>query len=193
MPKLTRIQWIIFALLLAFYGFAVFALTRDYYLRNPARAVAAVPSPHGLPPQPRTWIQDAMEDSDDSIPAALVESNPLLLHQKADELFARKRYGEAIRLYRRVIEIEPEDVDAHNDLGLALHYAGQSQAGLEVLEAGVAAAPEFQRIWLTLGFVRAQSGDEAGAREALGRARDLDPDNGLGQEATRILERLQSE
>ena len=190
MPKLTPTQWIIFALLLAFYGFAVFALTRDYYLRNPAPAVAAAPSPHGLPPQPRTWIQDAMESGDGGIPASLAESNPLLLQQKADELFARKRYEEAIPLYRRVIEIDPKDPDAHNDLGLALHYVGQSLAGLEVLRAGVAADPEFQRIWLTLGFVSAQSDDEAGAREALQRARDLNPDNNIGQEAARILRRL---
>ena len=64
---------------------------------------------------------------------------------------------------------------------------------MEVLRAGAVADPEFQRIWLTLGFVSAQSGDAAGAREALQRARDLDPDNGIGQEATRLLGRLDGE
>ena len=38
MPKLSPIQWIIVALFLGFYGFAVFALTRDHYLRNPPAA-----------------------------------------------------------------------------------------------------------------------------------------------------------
>lgn len=193
MPKLTRIQWLIFAVFLAFYGFAVFALTRDHYLRMPRPAVAAAsaaPSPHGLPKSqqlPRTWIQDAMQPGFGTVPASVTETNPVLLNQNADELFARKRYAEAIPLYRRAIELDPEELDAYNDLGLALHYGGQTQAGLEILRAGTEKDPEFQRIWLTLGFVSAQSGDAAGAGEALQKALGLDPDNGIGQEAKRLM------
>jgi tetratricopeptide (TPR) repeat protein len=192
MPTLSPIQWVVFALFLAFYGFAVFALTRDHYLRNPTPSLAsepAVQSPHGLPasqrPQ-RTWIQGAMQPGGGGVPAAVAETNPVLLNRKADELFAQRRYGEAIPLYRRVIELAPEDLDAYNDLGLAFHYSGQSRASLDALRAGTAKDPEFQRIWLTLGFVSSQSGDAAGAQEALEKARDLDPDNGIGQEAKRM-------
>jgi tetratricopeptide (TPR) repeat protein len=192
MPQLSPIQWLIFVVFLAFYGFAVFAVTRDHYLRNPAPAVASAPaakSPHGLPnaQQPRTWIQEAMQSGGGAVPAAVTESNPVLLNQSADELFAQKRYAEAIPLYRRIIELDPESPDAYNDLGLALHYTGQSQDGLQALRTGTEKDPEFQRVWLTLGFVSAQSGDPAVARTALEKARDLDPDNGVGQEAARLL------
>lgn len=197
MPKLTPIQWLISAVFLAFYGFAVFAVTRDHYLRSPAPAVAAAAaqSPHGLASaqQPRTWIQDAMQPGADTVPAPVTETNPVLLNQNADELFAQKRYAEAIPLYRRAIELDPDDLDAYNDLGLALHYGGQTQAGLETLRAGTDKDPAFQRIWLTLGFVSAQSGDPAVAREALQKALDMDPDNGIGQEATRMLGLLNGE
>ena len=37
MPKLSPLQWLLLAVFLAFYGFAVFALTRDYYIRHPVR------------------------------------------------------------------------------------------------------------------------------------------------------------
>lgn len=194
MPKLSPIQWIIFALFLAFYGFAVFALTRDHYLRKPSPLAAASPasqSPHGLPPetrqQPRTWIQDAMQPSANADPTSTIETNPVLLDKNADDLFAQKRFAEAIPLYRRIIELDPEDVDAHNDLGLALHYSGQSRQGLELLRAGTVKDPDFQRIWLTLGFVSAQVGDAANAKPALEKARNLDPHNSIGQEATRLL------
>lgn len=197
MPQLSPIQWLIVAVFLAFYGFAVFALTRDHYLRRPALAtVPANPSPHGLPTtrqQPRTWIQGAMQPGESGVPVSVTESNPALLNQNADELFAQKRYSAAIPLYRRVIELDPEDLDAYNDLGLALHYSGRSQAGLETLQEGAAKDPEFQRIWLTLGFVSAQAGDPAAAQPALEKARDLDPDNGIGQEATRMLSLLKGE
>jgi len=189
MPKLSPIQWIVFILFLAFYGFAVFALTRDYCLRNPAAIVATARSPHTLPEtqQRRTWIQDAMQPGEAVIPPAVTESNPILLQQKADELFAGRRYEEAIPLYRRLIELDPQDPDSYNDLGLALHYSGRSRAGLEVLRTGTARNPGFQRIWLSLGFVSEQSGGEAEAAEALQKARDLNPDNNVGQEATRLL------
>jgi tetratricopeptide (TPR) repeat protein len=199
MPKLTPVQWLVFALFLAFYGFAVFALTRDHYLRNPVTtetAASAARSPHGLSEsqrQPRTWIQDAMQPGTGVVPGAVTEKNPLLLQQQADELFAQRRYGEAIPLYRRVIELDPEDLDAFNDLGLALHYSGQAQAAVRTLQAGAAKDPDFQRVWLSLGFVSAQVGDSAGAQQALSKARDLDPDNSVGQEAARILGLLRND
>ena len=128
-----------------------------------------------------------MEPGAGMVSASVTETNPVLLNQNADELFAQKRYAEAIPLYRRAIELDPEGLDAYNDLGLALHYGGQTQAGLEILRVGTDKDPGFQRIWLTLGFVSAQSGDAAGAGEALQKALDLDPDNGIGQEAKRLM------
>jgi tetratricopeptide (TPR) repeat protein len=193
MPKLSPIQWLVFAAFLAFYGFAVFAITRDYYLRSPPRTASAPPPPHGLPrsDQP-TWIQREMQAGSLS-PVAPTSVDPLELNQRADELFAQKRYAEAIAFYRRVIEVDPADAEAHNDLGLALHYTGASSEALEVLREGTRKDPAFQRVWLTLGFVSANSGDRAAAREALEKARSLDPGSGVGQEAERLLGLLDGE
>jgi tetratricopeptide (TPR) repeat protein len=192
MPKLSPLQWAIAAIFLAFYGFAVFAVTRDYYLRNPLRPVVSsateMQAPHAMPPvAQRTWIQNAIQGGDSSIPAAITESNPVLLRQKADDLFGQQRYGEAIPLYRRVLELDSTSLDAYNDLGLSLYYAGQLQAALDVLREGTAKDPSFQRIWLTLGFVSFQGGDKSAAKTALEKARSLGPDNDIGREAERML------
>lgn len=195
MPKLSPLHWLILAVFLAFYGFAVFALTRDYYVRHPIR-----------PPMAQAPVQDSTSgnphadsriggpaaglsglDLANLVPQSIEDSSPELLGERADRLLAERRYREAIPLYRRVLELEPEDVETHNDLGLALHYAGDSPAALEVLRAGAAGAPEFQRIWLTLGFVSLQVDDPASARVALTRARDLGPNNTIGEEAVRLL------
>lgn len=192
MPRLTSLQWFLFAILMLFYGFAVFALTRDYYLRHPPRPVAAAPgSGPGAASNaaPSTFIQ--REVSGKVAPAVpLTSKDKAQLNDAGDQLFGQRRYQEAIRYYRRVLELDPADTDASNDLGLALHYSGQSAAALEILRAGAERAPDFQRIWLTLGFVSAGSGDPAGARAALEKARALGPDNAIGQEAQRQLDRL---
>jgi Flp pilus assembly protein TadD len=164
MPKLTPLQWLIAALLLAFYGFVVFALTRDYYVRHPLRpAVGAAPPAAAAP---------------------AVVRNP---GERADALFSEGRYAEAIPLYRQVLAADALDWESWNDLGLATHLSGDTAQAIEILRAASAQAPEFQRLWLTLGFVNLQAGDLPAAREALGRARDLDPAGPIGQEASRLL------
>lgn len=194
MPRLTPLQWLLFAAFLAFYGFAVFALTRDYYLRYPSRPLTSAVSGSQAGPgtagaTPPTFIQ--REAGGMGAPAVpLTSQDPAQLNDAGDRLFGQKRYAEAIPYYRRALELDPADADASNDLGLALHYSGQSAAALETLRAGAERAPDFQRIWLTLGFVSAGANDQAGARAALEKARALGPDNAIGQEAKRQLDRL---
>jgi tetratricopeptide (TPR) repeat protein len=193
MPKLSPLQWLLLVVFLAFYGFAVFAVTRDYYLRHPARPMAAdvsgqgaaQPDPHAAVPKVATGLSGL--DLGNAIPRSIEETNPKLLRERADRLFAEGRYQEAIPLYRWVLELAPDNAETYNDLGLALHYAGDSAGALEVLRNGVAGAPNFQRIWLSLGFVSLQVQDLDAARVALAHARDLGPENDVGKEAIRLL------
>jgi Flp pilus assembly protein TadD len=188
MPRLSPLQWLLFAVFLFFYGFTVFAVTRDYYIRHLARpTVASAPaSPHGLPPQ------STPRPAATAIPQSITETNPDLLAQQADALFVQRSYAEAVPVYRRLLEIRPDDVEAHNDLGLALHYTGDADAALTQLRAGAAKDATHQRIWLTLGFVSLQAGNSDEARTALEHARDLGADTGIGQEATRLLELVET-
>jgi tetratricopeptide (TPR) repeat protein len=191
MPRLTPLQWLLVAAFLGFYGFAVFALTRDYYMRHPPRFAgppAASQAPHALPGQAGRTFAEREVLAGSAAPAQRPTGNdPQQLNRAGDELFGQRRYDEAIPYYRRALELEPDDPDASNDLGLALHYTGQSAEAVRVLRAGAERSPDFQRIWLTLGFVSANAGDEAAARESLEKARALDPENGIGREAARLL------
>ena len=192
MPKLSPLQWALFVMLFAFYGFTVFALTRDYYVRNPPRP-AAVPAPTGQATHGQsrsaapTWMQRQMQGGADTAAAVVTGDDPVLLNEQGDNLFVQKRYAEAIPYYRRVLELDPDDSDAHNDLGLALHYTGQSRQAIEILTRGTEKDPSFQRIWLSLGFVSANAGEGAGARTALETARSLDPQSPIAREAERLL------
>ena len=190
MPKLTPLQWLIHAIVVAFFGFAVFALTRDYYIRHPVRPpVAETGSPHAG----ATQGQPSALGATSAIPAAITETDPALLGQQADSLLGAGRFAEAVPVYRRVLELTPNDIETQNDLGLALHYAGDTQGALAVLRKGAEAGPSFQRIWLTLGFVSLAAGDNPSAQEALKHARDLGADNPVGKEATRLLAGAQGE
>jgi Flp pilus assembly protein TadD len=198
-PKLTLLQWLIVLVLLFFYGFAVFAVTRDYYLRHPTLPAAAQTPPHAaadtaaLGQRMRAAFAGADSDADSAAPATLDNADPAALSQAADRLFAARRFADAIPLYRRILELRPDDVDAQNDLGLALQYSGDTAAALDVLRAAAAAVPGQQRIQLTLGFVALQAGDTETARQALARARKLAPQTDVGREAARLLDLLEQQ
>jgi tetratricopeptide (TPR) repeat protein len=199
-PKLTPLQWIVFILGLFFYGFAVFAVTRDYYIRNPPRPVRAPLGQQGeqqgaqqggtMDMQAlRQSMRDALAGDAGAVPAEalLGSADKALLAREADRLFAARRFQAAVPLYRRILELDPGAIDARNDLGLALHYAGDTATGLATLREGAAAAPRTQRIQLSLGFVALQAGAVDTARGALERARELDPASDIGREAARLL------
>ncbi len=163
MPKLSPLHWVAFVFLFVFYGFAVFALTRDYDLRHPV-----------ADPQSKQCVTDSPEQ----------------LHQRADQFFAEQRYAEAVQVYQRLLEIDPQDAEVDNDLGLALLYTGDKPGAITHLQTAVAQAPNLQRLWLSLGFVHLQSGNLAESRAALEHARDLDPNSAIGKEAVRLLDVL---
>jgi tetratricopeptide (TPR) repeat protein len=191
MPKLPPLQWLIVGLFQVFYGFAVFALTRDYYQRRPGPATpVAATNPHVDTSRAATSPVLDRFGSGSAIPESVVQRDPVLLAQLGDERLRAGRYPEAIGVYRRVLQLKPDDVDTFNDLGLALYYSGDSAQALTVLQQGTQVNPAFQRIWLTLGFVRMKSGDAAGSATALQRAVELGADNRVGQEAQRMLDSL---
>lgn len=174
MLKMSPLHWLVLILFLLFYGFAVFAVTRDYYLRHPAQASAS------------GTISSAAPDSS-AVQEIATETDLDRLHQRADEYFVQQRFPDAATVYRRILELTPDDAEAHNDLGLALHQAGDISGAIEHLKAAIAKGPEQQRPWLSLGFVSLQAGNQADARDALTKARDLNPTSDIGKEAERLL------
>ncbi len=181
--KPTLRQALLGVAFLIVYGAVVFAATRAYYLEQaaaPRPPVATAPAPGSA--QPITIPQPR--------PPVTLSDDPAVLADQADELLTQKRFGEAIQAYRKLLERAPDDVDTYNDLGLALHYAGRSGEALQVLEAGTAKDADFQRIWLTLGFVRLQLGQVESARAAFETCMEIAPQSPIASEARRFLDRI---
>jgi Flp pilus assembly protein TadD len=117
-------------------------------------------------------------------------SDPQSLAHLGDDYFESSNYEQAIEIYKKVLEDNPSDIDTFNDLGLAYHYTGNSELAEETLIKGVEIAPEFQRIWLSLGYVLKSAGKDDESRSALQKTVDMDPDSDVGQEAIRMLGQL---
>jgi len=66
----------------------------------------------------------------------------------------------------------------------------QAEESLRTLNDGVAADPQHQRIWLTLGYVNSQLGNTELARSALENAVQLGNDESIRESARRMLAEL---
>lgn len=111
----------------------------------------------------------------------------------ADSYFGLRRFNEAIDYYKQALDVNPDDVDSYNDLGLSYHYLGNSNAGLKYIDLGIKAKPFYQRIWLTKGFILAYGvGDLEKAREAWEKTEGLDPESQIGKAANDFLAQFEA-
>lgn len=182
--------WISMVVFQGIFGFAVFAVTRDYYQQD-APVVRAHPGT--ISPSASSWQGINESDISRLAPDVLGASNsrdPATISRQADEFFAQRQYDQAATGYMRLLEFDPQNVEVHNNLGLTLHYLGRSDEALRYLNDGAALDASNQRIWLTLGYVNSQVGNVEPARSALGKAAEIGGNESIRQSAIRMLDEL---
>lgn len=182
--------WTLLALFQVVFGFAVFAVTRDYY----ANDTAAVQTQTSSTVRPALVWPDSAPAADTAAQSTLTLvdpgfSDPVELSRQANVYFANEQYDRAAEMYERLLVFDPGNVDTYNNLGLTLHYLNRSTEALGKLNDGIAVNPEHQRIWLTLGFINSQLGNTEQARAALTRAQ-VGTDTTIRESAAQMLEAL---
>ena len=183
--------WTLLALFQVFFGLAVFAFTREYYLEDaktmPGHQQLANPSAPG-------WSRGltATDISRLSSPG-LVEpapSDPAEIYRRAEEYFVNKQYAQAAPLYEQLLAYSPNDGEIYNNLGLTLFYLGRPDDALRWLNEGVSKDAGHQRIWLTLGYVNSQLGNTEQARSALAQATQVGGNASIREAAEKMLAEL---
>ena len=187
--------WTLLVIFQVFFGLVVFAFTREYYKPGP-QPVAGHPQ-MGNPSNPSTtgWSRgmtatDISRLSSPGLVETMPSSDPAEIYSRAEEFFANRQYPQAAELYERLLTFSPDDAEIHNNLGLTLFYMGRADDALQTLNEGVAANPEHQRIWLTLGYVNSQLGNTDAARKALTRATETGGNASIREAAMEMLAEL---
>jgi tetratricopeptide (TPR) repeat protein len=194
-------KWILIAIFIIVSGIVIAALISRYYrTEKPSEAVSkrspAVGPVTDLPPT-RQGGQAGQAGSGTTLQVVPLEQlgvdvkNPQSLAMLGDRYFENKNFEQAILIYNKVLELNPNDADTYNDKGLALHYAGKSDMAIETLKKGSRTDLSYQRIWLSLGYVLATSGKQEEAKTSLKKAIEMNPATEMGKEAQRLLEKLQ--
>ena len=190
MARDTRF-WTLLLVFQVFFGLAVFAITREYYLPDTA-AVQAHASNSGQPATSWSRGITATDISRLSSPGLVdsVPDDPAEIYRQAEEFFANRQYDRAARLYEQLLPYSPNDAEIYNNLGLTLFYVGRADEALRRLNEGVAVDPGHQRIWLTLGYVNSQLGNTEEARAALTKATQVGGNASVRESAEKMLAEL---
>jgi len=116
--------------------------------------------------------------------AAITDAN----YQKGRSYQGRIQYGAAIAAYRKSLEANPGNAEAHNALGVIYATQGKHEQAVIELKAALALAPAAAHIHNNLGYTYLLQGRNADALAALKVASGLDPDNVRSRANMKIAE-----
>lgn len=102
--------------------------------------------------------------------------------QAARQALSDNDYAQAVEQLETVLAERPDDSEARFLKGLALARSGDTQAAISVFERLADERPDMAEAWNNLGVLRARRGSLTGARDALQRAIRIDPKHGPAHE-----------
>jgi superkiller protein 3 len=95
----------------------------------------------------------------------------------ADALKAQGKLGEAVQAYRQALAIEPDNYNAHNNLGILFDGQGLEQAALKEFRISLSIKPDQSMTHYEVGRILAKTQQFPEAVEEFIQALKLDPAN----------------
>lgn len=98
--------------------------------------------------------------------------------QLANLYLDSERFDDAVRWYQDALKIDPKNVNASTDLGIAFYYTNQADRALAQFERSLEIDPRHAKTLLNMGIVRAFAKEDVeGAVAAWERAFEVAPAN----------------
>lgn len=159
-------------------------------LKAPAAAPAAQSTATANPSPP------PLDENRTRALSAQAEANPKDAAVRvvlANLYFDAERYAEAIRWYEDALKIDPKNVNASTDLGIAFYYSSQIDRALQQLDYSLSVDPKHAKTLLNQGIVRAfGKQDLDGAAKSWEQAVAISPASQEGRAARQALDNMRS-
>jgi cytochrome c-type biogenesis protein CcmH/NrfG len=113
--------------------------------------------------------------------------------QLANMYFDAGRFQDSVDWYEAALKIQPKDVNASTDLGIAYYYMNQPDKALQQFDRSLAIEPSHAKTLLNVGIVRAfAKQDLKGAADAWQRVLVAAPGTAEARAAQQALEGVKS-
>lgn len=90
--------------------------------------------------------------------------------QKAQQFLRANEPNRAIPEFRAILAIEPDNTDAHGNLGVLLYFQGDYASAIPELQTALTSHPGLWKIQALLGMAQKRTGDSVGAMTNLEQA-----------------------
>ena len=97
------------------------------------------------------------------------------LFLKGEEFFAKGSYQKAITYLEKTLQLEPDNAEVYNNLGIAYRKLGHYSKAISALEKAIQLKPNFVEAYSNLGSAYIYFGDYQQAISALEKAIQIDP------------------
>ena len=111
---------------------------------------------------------------------ALAQSEPEILRQQGLKQFRTGNFTEAAELFKQVIELEPSNSNAHNELGVTCVRLGRLEDSLACFQAAIRINPGFAEALYNLGTQCFKLGRYDESIRALSESVRFEPDHAPG-------------
>jgi superkiller protein 3 len=99
-----------------------------------------------------------------------------------EKLFAKGSFHKALKAFREASELDPDDIFAWNNQGVALEEFGRIDDAIKCYQRATKIDTGFGLAWNNMGFAHAQLGDFKEAIKCYKRALKIDPGDQLAKE-----------
>lgn len=114
------------------------------------------------------------------------------LEQQVQKNLQERKPELAIPLLREIVSIDPDNLNAHGNLGVLLFFQGNYSEAIPQMRSAVRAKPDLWRIEALLGIAEKRTGDPSAAQDDLERAFAKLEDKNIAKEAGLELVELDS-
>jgi len=98
-------------------------------------------------------------------------------HKRANDLYYKGKYEEALAAYEKAIELKPDYAEAWDNKGVTLGKLGRNEKALEAHEKAIELKPDYTEAWDNKGVTLGKLGRNEKALEAHEKAIELKPDD----------------
>ncbi|RMH77617.1 MAG: tetratricopeptide repeat protein, partial [Cyanobacteria bacterium J007] len=123
----------------------------------------------------RTLIVSVLTLSLLLIPQGVVAQSVEELFERGNTAQSERRYEEAERTWRRILEIDPNNAGAYIGLGIALKDQGKLEEAISAYGRAIELNPQYAIAYNNLGIALYDQGKLEEAISAYGRAIELNP------------------
>lgn len=121
-------------------------------------------------------------------------NDPALLADVGNRYFDHQEWSKAVQYYRRLLRVQPSNVNVRTDMGTAIWYGGDPWNAIHEYKTALAYEPNHPQTLFNLGVVQWKGAhDDRAALKSWQRLLRLHPDYSDRQKVKRYMQQVQGE